>query len=754
LRGKMSGSSILEKGFVPRRTAANPRGFDLLLLSFHTLGIIYSDIGTSPLYTLNGIWPYNGPGSAPPAEDVIGGVSAIIWSLTLLPLLKYVFICLRFGTGEGEGGTFALYQGLYPPSPKDLDSDRILTGDTHKENTKPAPKLYESFRWPLLIWCLLGTSLTMADGVFTPAVSITSAVGGIQYAKPSLTFVDVTGISIAFLVVFFLAQPFGTSRLAFTFAPITLVWFLLLAATGIVNIVAHPGILRAFDPSRAIMLFVRTKNYGLLSGVLLALTGCEAMFANLGQFSRLSIQISFTGVVYPAVVLAYLGQGARVIRDGDAVMSNIFYATVPGKPNGPLYWIIYIFGILATLIASQALTTATFSLIQQIVNMKSLPPIRMVYTSDKLYGQVYVPLANWTLMCATIIVVGAFKSSIQLSNAYGFAVATVMFSTSILIAIQMRFVKGLPIIIAVGFFIVFGFLDGLFWGAALKKVPQGAWVPLMLGIIMMIVMSFWTWVKRLEDKFDDNNRKNLKHFIIPHEDGTIEIPPQSQHDLYTIRDMSEAEAKKESTYYYLSEVPSGDDSSIEKPGEKRLLTRISVPTCAIFHKTSGGRGVPHSFVEFVRQWPSLPRVVIFLSVCVVASPRVSLQDRYAVEKVRTIEGFYGVTYYIGYREDFEVDTTEVINRVCILEAGANPRGSNDAVRYIREAASCVTHIVPHYYVFSKPVQAQGKFAFVANAVRSFLIEDVYRVLASMCPETIGWVKIPKQTIFVGVQAEI
>ncbi|KAG8698686.1 hypothetical protein FRC11_014219, partial [Ceratobasidium sp. 423] len=270
-----------------RRRALKVGGTALLALTFQTLGIIYSDIGTSPLYVLNGIWPASGP--LPSEEDILGGVSAIVWSLTLLPMLKYVGFALSFGTKEGEGGAFALFHGLFPPSFISDDEDRALTHDStykYKSGTPGGSSVSSAsglgknswVRRFLLPWTLFGTALCLADGVFTPAVSVTSAVGGIAVAKPDVSS-KVVPISIAFLVVLFLIQRFGTATIGRIFAPVTMIWFLLLAATGIVNIAQHPGIFRAFDPSRAVLLFVRTKNYDILAGVLLAVTGCEALFA-------------------------------------------------------------------------------------------------------------------------------------------------------------------------------------------------------------------------------------------------------------------------------------------------------------------------------------------------------------------------------------------------------------------------------------------------------------------------------------------
>ncbi|KJA24112.1 hypothetical protein HYPSUDRAFT_39258 [Hypholoma sublateritium FD-334 SS-4] len=720
-----------------QRTAVKLTGWSLAFLSFQTLGIIYSDIGTSPLYVLNGIWPSSGP--VPSKEDIIGGVSAIIWSLTLLPLIKYCFIVLSFGTGEGEGGSFALYQGLYPRKEVDVDADRTLTGDSRfRESVAVKKTVKQKARWPLLLWCLFGTALTMADGVFTPAVSVTSAVGGIAVAKPSVSK-DIIPISIVFLLLLFFVQQFGTQRLAFIFSPISFIWFLILMGTGIYNITFFPGIFRAFDPSRAILLFVRTRDYDLLAGVLLAVTGCEAIFANLGQFNATSIRISFAGFVYPSLVLAYLGQGARLIENGPEVLINVFYKTIPGPPNGPLYWIVFVFGILATLIASQALITATFSLIQQVINTKAFPPLRMRYTSETIQGQVYIPAVNWTLMILTVVIVAVFSDLANLTNAYGFAVATVMFSTSWLIAVQIYYVKRLSIIFALAYFIPFGFFDGLFWGAGLKKVPHGAWVPLLIGSILLGVMALWVWSKGLEDEFDGKNRMNLRHFI-------------RQKQAEAVLDDGSTTESTDMTYYMIKEPAGNPEVTDEKTG-RGLTELVRIPTCAIFHKIASGQGVPHTFTGFIRQWPSVPRVVIFLSVCIVPKARVPQEERYAVTKVRTVEGFYGVTYYIGFRDDYDVKIEDLIDKICTIEEQLNPTGSAHVIREIRAVSASATHIAPHYHVVSKTISGRF-FAPVVNYLRALLIESLYRRLATMFPETANWLTSADEIIRVGINAVI
>ncbi|CAE6398379.1 unnamed protein product [Rhizoctonia solani] len=760
-----------------RRRAVKVSGTALLALSFQTLGIIYSDIGTSPLYVLNGIWPSSGP--IPSQEDIIGGISAIIWSLTLLPMLKYVGFALSFGTKEGEGGTFALFHGLFPPNFVSDDEDRSLTHDsTHKylndtlspSNRSSTSRLGKNswLRWILLPWTLFGTSLCLADGVFTPAVSVTSAVGGIAVAKNDISS-KVVPISIAFLVILFLPQRFGTATIGRVFAPVTMIWFLLLAATGVVNIIQYPGIFRAFDPSRAVLLFVRTKNYDILAGVLLAVTGCEALFANLGQFNATSIRLSFIFITYPALVLAYLGQGARLIADGEEVFSNVFYKTIPGPTGGPLYWIMFLFAILATLIASQAMITAAFSLTQQLINLRSFPPLLMKYTSETIQGQVYVPAVNWArkLMFSLnnfgnglialivgigcIVVVAAFKDLAALTNAYGFAVSTVMFVTTTLITLQIPLVKHKPVILGVAFLVFFAFIDGLFWGASLKKIPHGAWVPLMIGCVLMSIMWFWTWAKGLEDEFDGANRRNLRHFIMLDSVGSDEkvssaVVPAHSHISTMNQEITfvdeqlatEEELENEKLGLYL----------LADSKERRLLPRVE--TAAVFHKLSAGKGVPHAFYAFLRQWPALPRAVIFLSVRIMPTARVPPEDRYIVTRVRSLPGFYGVTYFKGFRDDFQVNIDDVIEKMYDLELRAAGLGPAEA---LRAASKVTTHIVPSYYVVSRPVSA-GYLSPIADWIRAMLVEGVYRRMSTMFPETANWLGSADEIIRVGVNAVI
>ncbi|KAF8320328.1 potassium transporter [Clavulina sp. PMI_390] len=822
----------LEDGLTtnPRRRPLTVTGYALFLMSAEALGVVFSDLGTSPVYTLNGIWPSNG--GVPPAEDVIGGLSAIFWALTIIPLVKYarscsisscvtvtdmcssislvpvlfqfptfqVLICLRFGTQEGEGGTFALFQGLYPQEADDEHADQASTDD--RQSRRRSSSFLARAYWPLRIWTLFGSALTLSDGIFTPAVSVRSAVAGIAVVRQEI-HKDIIPISIVIIVLLFLVQRVGTSRIAAVFAPITFLWLLLIGGAGISNITQYPGIFRAIDPSRAVMWFVRTQQFDNLAGVLLALTGSEVMFANLGQFNALSIQLSFSFCVYPCLILAYFGQGARLIHDKDAVLQNLFFMTIPGPQGGAFYWIMWVVCITTTAIASQTLITATFSLTQQMVAFKSLPPFYLIHTSDKMQGRIYVPAANWLLAGATIIVVAAFEDIATLKNAYGFSVSTVFIVTTSLIALHIYYLKNLSVYLSLAFFIFFFFFDGLFWGAALKKVPHGAWVPLTIGVALTIFMVFWTWARGLEERFDQETRRSLRRFLIfhqarqpftlpPKESSSPPSPHSSHHSLAVPKTPSAAtlshidvDVPPELHLRRISNARPGaapaavgnslarrrdailNGDAIHEENEDNLreglmflddhthaqLEIARVPTCAIFHKFSPGTSVPHAFYVFVKQLPAIPRLVIFLTVQLVNLAHVEPERKYKVQTVPSLEGFYGVTYSLGFRDTFDPSTSEIIDHIAALEARVHTAATaREVVAEIEYLAARTTHIIPHYHILSAEVAPGHWWSLSLNVVRQFLLETVYRSFSSMFPETDNWKLDNEDVLRVGVNA--
>ncbi|CAG8564709.1 23805_t:CDS:10, partial [Gigaspora rosea] len=365
-----------------------------LSLAFKSIGIIYGDIGTSPLYVFTGIF------SDPPtnSQDVYGALSLIVWSLTIVPLIKYVFIVLR-ADDNGEGGTFALYSllcrhsGLSVRGNENSDDLTIANYDTMSIiSSKEHPnfiKRSKTVQFVLLIVVLLGSSLVLSDGLLTPAISVISAVEGMEVRAPSLES-GVVPISCIIIILLFLVQQFGTAKVGNCFAPIISLWFIAIACVGIWNITYYPKIFEAYNPYHAINYFIRNHASGFtnLGGILLAITGVEALFADLGHFNHRAIQISFPCFVYIPLLLVYTGQAARLVLEPNFYV-NTFWLTTPTNPV--IYWIIFILAILATIIASQAMISATFSLIYQSMKLDCFPDVKVVHTSQKVKGQIFIP---------------------------------------------------------------------------------------------------------------------------------------------------------------------------------------------------------------------------------------------------------------------------------------------------------------------------------------------------------------------------
>ncbi|ORY35332.1 potassium transporter-domain-containing protein [Naematelia encephala] len=402
------------------------------------------------------------------------------------------------------------------------------------------------------------------------------------------------------------------------------------------------------------------------------------------------------------LILAYLGQGACLITK-PSVISSIFYLTIPGDTGGALYWVVFVFAILATLIASQAMITATFSLVHQLIGMRAFPAMRIKHTSNLTAGQVYIAPINWLMMVGTIAVVGGFGSSGSLTLAYGFAVATVLFVTTTLIALSISYVKHLTFLLGIAFLIFFGFLDGLFWGASLKKVPHGAWFPLGLGGLLCILIVFWSWCRQLEDTFDDANTQKLSQ--------VISAASSFQHEEFEIGDTRH---------------PSPTPGTSTPNGELYLRKRhgssdtplAKIPVMAIFHRNdSTGRGVPHSFASFLQRYPALPAVVIFLTTRVVGVPHVPEEDKYVVNKVRSFDGFYSVTMRNGYHDRTPPSIPTFLPSLISLAAQS---GSPSQVETLQAISSDVTHVIPSYEILS----AKSRFK-PWSWVRKILVEDLY-----------------------------
>jgi KUP system potassium uptake protein len=429
------------------------------------LGIVYGDIGTSPLYAMDQL--FFGRASAPTTEEVLGGVSLVIWTITIIVAVKYAILVLR-AQNDGEGGLFALYGLLH---------------ELKKRGTTP------------LLWALmLGAGLLFGDGIITPAISVVSAVEGLQVATPSLSNA-VVPITIGLLTVLFAIRYKGTSGIGIVFGPILAVWFVVIAGLGVWQIGLRPQILAAFNP---IYGFAFLRHAGafdtllVLSALMLVVTGGEAMYADLGHFGARPIRVSWFSVVFPALLLNYLGQGAYLLSGEPVAGGKLFYNLVPP----PLLFPMVLLATVATVIASQALISGAFSLASQAIRLGLFPRLTLLHTHERHAGQIYVPFVNWSLFAGCILLVATFGSSAALASAYGLAVSGVMVITSIaMFRVARVYWNWRPLETGV----IWGALLAVnfaFLVACLLKFVDGGYVPLSIGVVLFLVMATWRWGRK------------------------------------------------------------------------------------------------------------------------------------------------------------------------------------------------------------------------------------------------------------------
>jgi KUP system potassium uptake protein len=387
-------------------------------LAWQSTGVIYGDIGTSPLYVYSSTFS-----SQPSWDDLVGALSIIIWSLTLIVTVKYCFIVLS-ADDDGQGGTFALYSLLSRYAnivPRDPNTPGLIHLDRYKTNDlKSDGRTFRSFvessratKALLKLFGVLGVSMVMADGMLTPAQSVLGAIQGIKVVNPDLNTSTIVGVTCVILVVLFLIQPFGTSKVGTAFAPIVIIWLLFNLCSGIYNLAVHDyTVLKAFSPYFAFHYLLRNGENGWksLGGLLLAFTGVEALFADIGAFGAKAIRLSWLCLAYPCLLIAYAGQAAYISTDTtEAAFTNPFFYTVP---PGSFYFSMVI-AVLAAIVASQAMITSSFQLLSQIMRLSYFPHIKTVHTSHKFHEQVYMPLANWLLMIGTVIVTAVYNNVSQ-----------------------------------------------------------------------------------------------------------------------------------------------------------------------------------------------------------------------------------------------------------------------------------------------------------------------------------------------------
>ena len=456
---------VAPEGHVDKAPQHAPRG-SVAALAIGALGVVFGDIGTSPLYAVDQI--FLGPvGVAPTPDNVLGAISLAIWTITIIVAIKYALLVLR-AENDGEGGVFALY------------------GLLHR---------FRNEGGRVLLWSLmLGAGLLFGDGMITPAISVLSAVEGLEVATPAFA-PYVLPITVALLTGLFAIQFKGTSGIGVVFGPLLIVWFVTISALGVVAIAREPAILAAFDPAYGAAFLLRAgprEALLILGALMLVVTGGEAMYADLGHFGAQPIRIGWFAVVFPALLLNYLGQGAYLLGGAPVVGGKLFYNLAPE----PLLLPLVVLATLATIIASQALISGAFSLASQGIGLGLFPRLFVRHTHQTHAGQIYIPFVNWGLYVGCVALVLAFRSSSALGAAYGLAVAGVMLITSVaMFAVARRYWQWSAAQTA----LVWGPLtavNGAFLIACSLKFLEGGFVPLTVGVVAFLTMATWRWGRK------------------------------------------------------------------------------------------------------------------------------------------------------------------------------------------------------------------------------------------------------------------
>ncbi|MFJ4352090.1 potassium transporter Kup [Pseudomonas sp. NPDC089428] len=558
-------SSHAEGGHAGKQGAT--RSLGLLVAA---VGVVYGDIGTSPLYTLKEVFT-GGYGVPVNHDGVLGILSLILWSLLWVVSFKYVMFILR-ADNQGEGGTMAL-----------------------TALARRATAAYPRLRTLMVVCGLIGASLFYGDSMITPAVSVLSAVEGMGLAFEGIDH-WVVPISLVVLVALFLVQKHGTDKIGKLFGPIMVVWFLALAALGAHGISQSPEVLKAVNPGWAVNFFIVHPGMGvaILGAVVLALTGAEALYADMGHFGRKPIARAWFALVLPALVLNYFGQGAILLQDPEAAR-NPFYLLAPGWALLPMVGL----ATMATVIASQAVISGAFSLTRQAIQLGYIPRMQIQHTSSDEQGQIYIGAVNWTLMVGVVLLVIGFESSGALAAAYGVAVTGTMLMTTILVSAVMLLLWKWPPVLAVPILVGFLFVDGLFFAANVPKIVQGGAFPVLAGGVLYLLMSTWKRGKQILVERIDEGGLPLPVFI-----SSIRVQPPH---------------RVEGTAVFL---------------------------------TARADAVPHALLHNMLHNQVLHSQVVLLTVVSEDRPRVPEQERFEVEAYG--DGFFRVLLHFGFMDEPDV----------------------------------------------------------------------------------------------------
>jgi KUP system potassium uptake protein len=447
----------------PRRDHPAAHGSAVFGLALGAIGVVFGDIGTSPLYAMQTVFSIDNHAVKPTSSDVYGVISMVFWSITLVVSVKYVTLILR-ADNDGEGGIMAL---------------AALIREKLRSNRRRVAVA--------MVIGVIGASLFYGDSLITPAISVLSAVEGIEVAAPS-AHDAVLPVAVVILAVLFAVQRWGTHRVGRLFGPVMVVWFVVLALTGIPSIAKHPGVLRGLSPTY-VGTFIADHPFTAfiaMGAVVLAITGAEALYADMGHFGKRPIRLAWFVLAFPALVLNYLGQGALVL-DNPTSISNPFYLLAPSWARVPMV----VLATMATVIASQAVISGAFSVSRQAVRLGFLPHLTVRHTSTRESGQIYVPAVNWLLFGGVLILMVTFRSSSRLATAYGLAVTGTLLLTTTLFLILAGSAWHWPTWRLAVVAVVFGGVELTYFGANVTKIVHGGWLPILIAAAVIMVMMTW-----------------------------------------------------------------------------------------------------------------------------------------------------------------------------------------------------------------------------------------------------------------------
>ncbi|TCD05031.1 potassium transporter Kup [Erythrobacteraceae bacterium CFH 75059] len=545
-------------------------------LAVGAVGVVFGDIGTSPLYAFRETFAQHGdipPIQADPVH-IFGVLSLVFWSMMIVVTVKYVLTITR-ADNKGEGGSLALLA--------------LISRST------------EGARWtaPLVLLGVFATALFYGDSMITPAMSVLSATEGLQYVHPGFRGYIIP-IAVSILILLFAIQSRGTHKVGRAFGPIMMLYFSTLAGLGLMYIVAMPSIiLETLNPWNAVVFFMTDgfRAFFAMGAVVLAVTGAEALYADMGHFGRRPIALSWVGFVFPALLLNYMGQGAMVLApgaDGEALIRDPFFLMIPDAIRLP----VILLALTATIIASQAVISGAFSLTQQAIQLGFIPRMQIKHTSASAAGQIYIPVVNWALMVAVILLVLFFRSSSSLAAAYGIAVTGAMFIDTILLAAVLLALWRWPLWKALPLVAVFLIVDIGYFSANLIKVPDGGWVPLVIGLVIFTALTTWSRGRALM-------RQSMAEGSMP----------------------------------------------LEVFAKSALGSAARVPGTAVF-MSSSETGVPSALLHNIKHNKVLHRRVIILTVVIEDVPSVPPGER--VQVVDLGQGFYRMTLRFGFMDDTDV----------------------------------------------------------------------------------------------------